>query len=199
MRSDDFLAYDDHARVHASDSSKSTKFSPVESTICDMVKLCKSCTEGACGSARAGNPFDKGPACATRKRQLFVEGWLVKGIQKQYPGNKRSILFPRGCWKIVQMPHEGLGDQAITLFCSSCKSVFLPGTNCTIRTLTKLRKKHEFRKKKMSRKGKRGSCNKYINKGLVYTCKLCGNREIVGIAAPTQTRGEENTKIDKKK
>ena len=72
-------------------------------------------------------------------------------------------------------------NQSIALFCSCCKNIFIPGVNCTIRTLSKLRKKHEVQKRKKKTKKNKGE--KCINKGLVYTCKICGNRKSIGVFA----------------
>ena len=78
-------------------------------------------------------------------------------------------------------------NQSVALFCTTCKNIFIPGKNCTVRTLTKLRKKHELHKRK-KRHGKNKM--KTINKGLVYTCKICGNRETIGML----TQGRNNRK-----
>ena len=65
--------------------------------------------------------------------------------------------------------------------------------------LTKSRKNTSLGRK-LSRKSKHGSDCKYINKGLVYTCSLCGNRETVGIAEPTKAgKGKKGDKIGKNK
>ena len=79
-------------------------------------------------------------------------------------------------------------NQSVALFCTTCKNIFIPGKNCTVRTLTKLRKKHELHKRK-KRHGK--NKKKTINKGLVYTCKICGNRETIGML--TQRRNNRKT------
>ena len=79
-------------------------------------------------------------------------------------------------------------NQSVALFCTTCKNIFIPGKNCTVRTLTKLRKKHELHKRK-KRHGKNKM--KTINKGLVYTCKICGNRETIGML--TQRRNNRKT------
>ena len=82
---------------------------------------------------------------------------------------------------VMHSSAASMSNQSIALFCSCCKNVFIPGVNCTIRTLTKLRKKHEVQKRKKKTKKSKGK--KIINKGLVYTCKICGNRESIGVFA----------------
>ena len=108
---------------------------------------------------------------------------------------------PRGCWKVAQ-DVNGLDDQAITLFCSSCKSVFLPGINCVVRTLTKSRKKHEFRKKKITEKN-------WISMGMIanisikawFIHALCAAivKQSVSLYQQRLTRKRKATKIGKKK
>ena len=70
-----------------------------------------------------------------------------------------------------------LSNQSIALFCTSCKVVFMPGINCTVRTLSKRKKKHELSRR---RKRKKKSRRIPVNKGLVYTCKMCSNKDTIG-------------------
>ena len=96
--------------------------------------------------------------------------------------NKKDIdidpIIEEAIGRILENPSSTpSSNQSVALFCTTCKNIFIPGKNCTVRTLTKLRKKHELHKRK-KRHGK--NKKKTINKGLVYTCKVCGNRETIG-------------------
>ena len=96
--------------------------------------------------------------------------------------NKKDIdidpIIEEAIGRILENPSSTpSSNQSVALFCTTCKNIFIPGKNCTVRTLTKLRKKHELHKRK-KRHGK--NKKKTINKGLVYTCKICGNRETIG-------------------
>ena len=51
--------------------------------------------------------------------------------------------------RILENPsNTSLSNRSAALFCTTCKNIFIPGKNCTVRTLTKLRKKHELHKRK---------------------------------------------------
>ena len=107
--------------------------------------------------------------------------------------NKKDIdidpIIEEAIGRILENPSSTpSSNQSVALFCTTCKNIFIPGKNCTVRTLTKLRKKHELHKRK-KRHGK--NKKKTINKGLVYTCKICGNRETIGML--TQRRNNRKT------
>ena len=107
--------------------------------------------------------------------------------------NKKDIdidpIIEEAIGRILENPSSTpSSNQSVALFCTTCKNIFIPGKNCTVRTLTKLRKKHELHKRK-KRHGK--NKKKTINKGLVYTCKICGNRETIGML--TERRNNRKT------
>ena len=126
--------------------------------------------------------------------------WKI-GLSRSMIGLSRSVInnnkklkdidpiIEEAIGRILENPsNTQSSNQSVALFCTTCKNIFIPGKNCTVRTLTKLRKKHELHKRK-KRHGK--NKKKTINKGLVYTCKICGNRETIGML--TQRRNNRKT------
>ena len=117
---------------------------------------------------------------------------LSRGLSRSLNNNKKLDIDPiieEAIGRILENPSSTpSSNQSVALFCTTCKNIFIPGKNCTVRTLTKLRKKHELHKRK-KRHGK--NKKKTINKGLVYTCKICGNRETIGML--TQRRNNRKT------
>ena len=126
--------------------------------------------------------------------------WKI-GLSRSMIGLSRSVInnnkklkdidpiIEEAIGRILENPSSTpSSNQSVALFCTTCKNIFIPGKNCTVRTLTKLRKKHELHKRK-KRHGK--NKKKTINKGLVYTCKICGNRETIGML--TQRRNNRKT------
>ena len=126
--------------------------------------------------------------------------WKI-GLSRSMIGLSRSVInnnkklkdidpiIEEAIGRILENPsNTPSSNQSVALFCTTCKNIFIPGKNCTVRTLTKLRKKHELHKRK-KRHGK--NKKKTINKGLVYTCKICGNRETIGML--TQRRNNRKT------
>ena len=110
---------------------------------------------------------------------------LSRGLSRSLNNNKTlglkdiDPIIEEAIGRILENPSSTpSSNQSVALFCTTCKNIFIPGKNCTVRTLTKLRKKHELHKRK-KRHGK--NKKKTINKGLVYTCKICGNRETIGM------------------
>ena len=116
------------------------------------------------------------------------------GLSRSVINNNKKLkdidpIIEEAIGRILENPSSTpSSNQSVALFCTTCKNIFIPGKNCTVRTLTKLRKKHELHKRK-KRHGK--NKKKTINKGLVYTCKICGNRETIGML--TQRRNNRKT------
>ena len=191
--------------MHTNNSSSDARLRQTATlTSCDMVKLLQKLSSK--GHVALLDPATRLTKAQHAQRENVNYLWkigLSRALTKASDPRGsacQDTVSQEAVGRLLKTSSNGLNDQAITLFCSSCKSVFLPGINCVVRTLTKSRKKHEFRKKKMSRKSKHRDDRKYINKGLVYTCTLCGNRETVGIAVTTKTDKEKKgDKIGKKK
>ena len=190
--------------VHTSSSTDTRLRQTAALVTCAMVKLLQKLkSKGHVALLDPATRLTKAQHAQRENVNYLWQVGLSRALTKANDPTRNAYQDPvsqEAVGRLLKMPCKGLDDQAIALFCSSCKSVFLPGINCTVRTLTKSRKKHEFRKKKLSRKSKHGSHCKYINKGLVYTCSLCGNRETVGIAEPTKAgKGKKGDKIGKNK
>ena len=111
---------------------------------------------------------------------------LLEGVRHcaESGRNKTASLLSQDALNRIKPVSESVHKDHL-LFCKRCATIFLPGDTCTVRVMSNSRK---MRKRKKRRE-----------KGVVYTCKICGFQQKKAMRCPSKNEPANKTAGKKRK
>jgi RNase P subunit RPR2 len=89
----------------------------------------------------------------------------------------------------IETDRQGLHHNH-SLFCKKCSALFVPGETCTVRTISKAKKKKGV--DRVGTKRKRLAKTR-PTKGMLYTCNHCGTKEHFGMDAKSASTPKKSS------